>query len=264
MSRGRRGHHAPTDSPRCRCPSRNITDLLPLGQRASQRHHHDHLRVTEVLARDDERRRRIPLRRTHERTARVSVPGPPRTHPTPKQMATKMTADTMPNDPRMLSMLPKCPAVVSTTTKNHADARDWRDQCADASGAWRMPSSQREAQREDERSGDAAWIHGHALEQQRQHDRHVSDRDHHEHDHQAHGKRHIRLCEIGKLEKKRSAAREANQQQPYPERFLEPSSLASPIAAAGASTKFASSESTTSRPFRSGSRICCTVRPRPT
>ena len=43
-----------------------------------------------------------------------------------------------------------------------------------------------------------------------------------------------------------------------------PSTLASPMAAIGASTKFASRDSTTSRPFRSGARICGTVSPRPT
>ena len=36
------------------------------------------------------------------------------------------------------------------------------------------------------------------------------------------------------------------------------------MAAIGASTKFASRDSTTSRPFRNGATICGTVRPRPT
>src|SRR5918994_1289783 len=50
-------------------------------------------------------------------TPRVSAPGPPSTEPMPKQTATKITAATMPNEPRMLTMLPRCPAVVRTTTK---------------------------------------------------------------------------------------------------------------------------------------------------
>src|SRR5262245_10249620 len=52
--------------------------------------------------------------------------------------------------------------------------------------------------------------------------------------------------------------------KPTPSGSSRPNTLASPMATTGPTTKLASKESATSRPFRSGARICCTVSARPT
>ena len=200
-----------------------------------------------------------------ESTPRVSAPGPPSTHPMPKQMATKISAATMPNEPRMLTMLPKVSRRGQDHDENHADARHRRDECPDATGSRGMPRSQREPNgqrnqhQQNQRSGDVGWIHGDALEQQREDDRHIANRDDHQHDHQADREWHVGLRQIGELEEKRSAARESHQQQSDRQWFIQAEHSGEPDGAIGASTKFASRDSTTSRPFRSGARICGTV-----
>ncbi len=90
-----------------------------------------------------------------------------------------------------------------------------------------MPRPERETHGEwnqhqhDERSGDVGRIDGHALDQQREDDRHVSHRDDHENDHDAHRKRHVAFRQIRQLDEKGSAGRDATQQQSHSEWFVQ-------------------------------------------
>jgi hypothetical protein len=102
-----------------------------------------------------------------------------------------------------------------------------RDEGPDATGRRGMPRSEREPNgqgnqhQQNERSGDVGGIHGDALEQQREDDRHVSHRDNHQHDHQADRERHVALRQISELEEKGRTARETDQQQSDPQWFIQ-------------------------------------------
>ena len=110
--------------------SRPMRRLLPTRQQTSERHqhderdnhddgdHHDHLRVGEVLAGDDQCRSGIALggaQREHASRGRAG------TAEHPADAETDRNKDQRPRRSRTTrecsTMLPRCPAVVSTTTK---------------------------------------------------------------------------------------------------------------------------------------------------
>jgi len=72
---------------------------------------------------------------------------------------------------------------------------------------------QREQHEQHERSSDLHRVDLDALEQQRQHDGHVADREHHEQHHQANGKGEIALGDACELRKERRAGGRAEDEQ---------------------------------------------------
>src|SRR5688572_4976410 len=206
----------------------------------------------------------------NESTPRVSAPGPPSTQPMPKQRATKIKAATIPNEPRMLAMLPRCPAVVSTTTKImlmlEMGATNALMRPA-AGGCHARSASPTASGISISRMRDRAMLAGFTDTPSSSSGRttgmnpavttiSTTIRP------TANGM--SPFASSASLRRKGAPPARPTNSSPIPSGSSRPSTLVRPIATIGASTKFASRERTTSRPFRSGARICGTVSASPT
>src|SRR3954469_19450812 len=205
-----------------------------------------------------------------ESTPRVAAPGPPSTQPMPKQTATKISAATMPSDPRMLTMLPRCPAVVSTTTKImlmlDTGATNARTRPA-LGGCHALNARPTASGISISRIRDRAMLAGFTDTPGSSSGRTIgmwptamtisttiSPT--------ANGM--SAFARSASLRRNGAPPATATSNSPIASGSSRPSTLASPMAATGANTKFASRDSATSRPLRNGATICGTVSPRPT
>ncbi len=176
----------------------------------------------------------------------------------------------MPNEPRMLTMLPRCPIVVSTTTKImlmlETGAPNALTRPA-VEGCHAFSASPTARGINISRMSDRAILAGFTDTPSSSNGRTIG--------------MYPTVMTISttikptangmsafarsaSLSRKGAPPARPTSSSPIPSGSSRPSTLASPIAPSGASTKFASRENATSRPFRSGSRICDTVSANPT